>query len=69
MKQLELLEAELKMIQENIERIKEYAADKDNKYNWKSRVVGEFKHRCFALKQRLTLASGIITEDLFKDEK
>ncbi len=66
--QLEFLEAELKMIQENIQRIRLYQNDMDNK-KWKpynSRVVGEFKHRIIALKQRLTLVSKIVTYDLFK---
>jgi hypothetical protein len=68
MEQLELLEQELIMLQENIKRIKDYKNDEVNS-KWKpysSRVVGEFKHRIVALKQRLTLVSQIVTSDLFK---
>jgi predicted nuclease with TOPRIM domain len=68
MKQLELLEQELKMVQENIQRIKEYQKDEQNKaykpYN--SHVVGELKHRLTALKQRITLVNGITTSDLWR---
>jgi len=67
MKQLELLEQELKMIQENIQRVKKY--QKEQKLEkWKpynSLVVGELKHRLIALKQRITLVSQITTTDLF----
>ncbi len=68
MEQLDFLEQELKMIQENIERIKKFKNDEENK-KWKpyhSNVVGELKHRIIALKQRLTLVSSIVTSDLFK---
>ena len=67
MEQLELLEQELKMIQENIERIKIYKKSFDNEkwYPNSSRVIGEFKHRIICLKQRLTLVSNISTSDLF----
>ena len=67
MKQLELLEQELKMLQENIERIKRFKNDEENKkYRpCHSNVVGEFKHRIVALKQRLTLVSNITTRELF----
>jgi hypothetical protein len=67
MEQLEFLEAELKMLQENIKRIRDFQSNEANKtyvpYN--SRVIGEFKHRIVALKQRLTLVSNITTRDLF----
>lgn len=67
MKQLELLEQELKMIQENIQRVKEYQQKEEHR-KWKpynSLVVGELKHRLTALKQRITLVSQITTTDLF----
>lgn len=66
MKQLELLEQELRMLQENIERIKLYQKNKENVRNYQSRVVGEFKHRIIAIKQRLTLVSKMNTSDLFR---
>lgn len=66
MKQIELLEQELKMMLENIERLKSYQKDKTNSGNYQSRVVGEFKHRAVSLKQRLTLAAKISTQDLFR---
>lgn len=71
MEQLILLEQELVMLQENIQRIKEYRSDPENqKYRpHSSRVVGEFKHRVVSLKQRLTLVSSITTYDLFENIK
>ena len=68
MEQLEFLEQELKMLQENIERVKEYKIANELQ-KWKpyhSNVIGELKHRCVSLKQRLTLVSKITTSDLFK---
>lgn len=66
MKQIELLEQEMKLMLENIERLKAYQKDKTNSNNYTSHVVGEFKHRAVALKQRLTLAAKINTHDLFR---
>jgi len=68
MKQLQLLEQELIMLQENIERVKKYQKDTTNSHNYQSRVVGEFKHRIVALKQRLTLVSKMNTNSLFRKE-
>tara|TARA_R100001198_G_C5108087_1_gene137008 strand:+ start:347 stop:553 length:207 start_codon:yes stop_codon:yes gene_type:complete len=68
MKQLDLLEQELKMIQENIQRVKKYQKTYHNK-GWKpynSRVVGELKHRLIALKQRILLVGNITTSDLWR---
>lgn len=67
MEQLELLEQELKMLQENLQRLKNYKNEMEIlKYRpYSSRVVGEFKHRIISLKQRLTLVSKITTSDLF----
>lgn len=62
MEQVELLEQELKLMLENIERLKKFK--KETKWQCQSRVVGEFKHRAVALKQRLTLASKITTSEL-----
>jgi hypothetical protein len=68
MEQLELLEAELKMMQENISRLRIYVSQ-NSKEKWtpcQSRVVGELKHRAVALKQRLTLISRIATYQFFR---
>ena len=70
MEQLEFLKQELKMLQDNIKRIEKYQKEqKEQKESkWKpcqSNVIGEFKHRIIALKQRLTLVSQITTRDLF----
>jgi len=68
MKQLELLEQELKMVQENIQRVKKYQKEKKKK-NWRpyhSHVVGELKHRLIALKQRINLVNDITTSDLWR---
>ena len=68
MEQLELLEHELKMVQENIKRVKKYQKEEGNtKYKpYKSRVLGELKHRLTALKQRITLVNKVSTRDLFE---
>lgn len=69
MKELEMLEMELMLLQDNIKRIKNYAKERENK-KWNpcsSRVVGEFKHRLTSLKQRMTLSSNLTTSDLFKN--
>ena len=67
MKQIELLEQELRILEENIQRIRDYKNEWENSkfkpYN--SRVVGEFRHRIISLKQRLTLVAKITTSDLF----
>jgi uncharacterized small protein (DUF1192 family) len=68
MKQLELLEQELMMLQENIKRVKAYKKECETQ-KWKpyqSNVVGELKHRIIALKARLTLVSAITTSSLFE---
>ncbi len=68
MEQLELLEQELKMVQENIQRVKKYQKQWQNeKYiPYHSHVVGELKHRLIALKQRISLVNEIVTSDLWK---
>ena len=68
MEQLEFLEQELRMLQDNIQRIKDYRNNEVNSKRkpYNSRVVGEFKHRIVSLKQRLTICSAIVTSDLFK---
>lgn len=66
--QIEMLEQELKMMLENIERVKEFSNDKENKH-WKpytSRVFGELKHRGVSIKQRITLVSKLSTRHLFE---
>lgn len=70
MEQLEFLEQELMLLQENIKRLKDYQQSfKGEKWTPShSLVVGEFKHRIISLKQRLTLASNINTNDLFENE-
>lgn len=67
MKQLAFLEQELIILQENINRLKEFKKEHEkNKWTpYSSRVVGELKHRIVSLKQRLTLVSKMNTSDLF----
>jgi hypothetical protein len=68
MEQIELLEAELILMQDNIRRLKDYVLDEKNR-GWKpcqSNVVGELKHRSVALKQRLTEIQKINTSNLFR---
>lgn len=67
MKQIELLESELKLMLDNIERLKDYVNDPVNK-EWKPYsclVMGELKHRSVSLKQRLTLINKTSTSELF----
>ena len=68
MKQLKLLEQELVMLQENINRVKEFKKEHEKcQYTpYQSNVVGELKHRMVSLKQRLTLVSSITTRNLFE---
>ena len=70
MTQLEMLEVELQLLQENIQRMKEFREEnKDERYKpCSSRVVGEFKHRIVALKSRLTKVSLITTSSLMYDQ-
>lgn len=66
MEQLELLEIELKLLQENIIRVKKFEKS-FKKGDWtpcNSNVVGELKHRCISLKQRLTLVCELTTNKL-----
>ena len=67
MEQLAFLEQELKMMLENIERIKRFKNNEENKKYRpdKSNVVGELKHRSISLKQRLTIVSKMTTSNLF----
>lgn len=68
MKELELLKSELLLMLDNIERIKLYQQDEDNKAYRpnNSNVVGELKHRAISLKQRLTLIKSLTTNKLFE---
>lgn len=65
MKQLELLEQELNILQENISRLKAYRKSYEGKkwYPHNSRVVGEFRHRMISIKQRLTLVGKMTTRE------
>lgn len=67
MKELDNLEYELKIILDNIKRVRDYAKDDVNKHHrpYQSFVVGELKHRCVALKSTLTRVGKIRTEDLW----
>ena len=64
MEEIELLEMELTLLLDNIERLKAFRLEQSEENKWSpshSLVVGEFKHRLIALKQRCTLASKIST--------
>ena len=65
MKQLELLEQELKMIQENITRLKKYQKENKEYKPYHCHVFGELKHRLVALKQRIVLINQESTHNLF----
>lgn len=68
MNQLDLLQQELNMIQENIDRVKEYKKqESENKWTPNHCLVfGELKHRLVALKQRIVIINKSSTCDLFK---
>ena len=69
MNELNLLEHELVLMQNNIARLKKYISEESKTgYNYQSLVVGELKHRCVALKQRLTIINKISTKEYFKGE-
>lgn len=67
MKQIELLEQKLKMMLDNIERIKEYkrSYEKVDYKPYKANVVGELKHRSVTLIQKITLVSKINTYEIW----
>jgi len=67
MQEIEMLEMELKLMQENIVRLKQYIKDHEED-KWRphtSHVFGELKHRCIALKQRMTQINKLSTSYLF----
>ena len=59
--ELEQLESELKIIQDNIRRVKRRINLKDGVYN--SKEVGELKHRLVAVKSTMTKVCGYSTQD------
>ncbi len=67
MKHIELLEKEIELLLDNIKRVKDFKKENDaSKYKqYSSLVYGELKHRCVALKQRLTIINKTSTEDIF----
>jgi len=68
MKKLESLEQELKAMLNNIDRIKDFKKEYEA-MKWQpcqSNEVGELKHRIVVLKQTLTRASKINTNQLFE---
>jgi hypothetical protein len=68
MEQIELLEAELILMQDNIKRLKDFYLKKKEEIftQHQSLVVGELKHRAVALKQRLTEIQKINTRIVTK---
>lgn len=69
MSQIELLESELELLKDNISRLKTYKKEysKAGHRPYSSLVLGEFKHRLIALKQRCTLIQNISTHDFLKN--
>lgn len=69
MEEIDRLESELKLMLDNIARLKAFANEyAENPRSWcptSSNVMGELKHRGVALKQRLTLLSHVTTSNLF----
>jgi len=69
MHELKLLEMELELLQDNIQRVKKYVSENEEWSPSHSNVVGELKHRMVSLKQRLTITSKITTMYLIHCEK
>ena len=68
MEQIQLLETEIELLKENIKRLKKYRNENiGNKYKpYNSLVVGEFKHRLTALKQRCVILQKVSTHDFLE---
>lgn len=64
MKEIELLEAKLILLQDNIKRVKEYIAKSDYKTH-SSFVFGKLKHRLIIFKQRGLQITKLSTIDLY----
>lgn len=67
MKELDQLEQELKVVIDNIKRVKQFKKDNE-KEKWKpyaSQVFGELKHRLTALKPTITRVTSKSTYNLF----
>lgn len=71
MEELQLLKSELYLLLDNIERVeKRYEEEKSSKYvPYNIAIVGELKHRCVALKQRLTNVNNLSTNKMFRNVK
>lgn len=68
MRELEQLEQELKVVIDNIKRVKQFKKDNE-KEKWKpytSQVFGELKHRLTALKPTITRVTSKSTYNLFR---
>jgi hypothetical protein len=68
LRQIELLESEMKLIQDNINRVKDFVKDEQN-IKWQpytSHVFGELKHRLVAFKTRATVINKLSTTNLFR---
>lgn len=68
MKEIQLLEAEIELLQDNLKRLKIFIKEhEDSKYKpYSSHVFGELKHRMIALKQRFLAVSNLSTIELFR---
>ncbi len=68
LRQIDLLESEIKLIQDNIARVKEFVRE-ENTANYKpymSHVFGELKHRLVSLKSRIKEINKLSTTNLFR---
>ena len=68
LRQIELLESELKLIKDNIERVKDFVKE-ENSSSYKpytSHVFGELKHRLTSLKSRIKIINKLSTSNLFR---
>lgn len=65
MKEIELLELEIKLMQDCIKRVREFKDDNKSYNPYSSLIVGELRHRAVAMKQRLTRINKISTRKIF----
>lgn len=69
MEELKLLQSEMVLLNDTIKRLKKYK--KDNQFGYmpyNTLIVGELKHRCVAMKQRLTIINKLNSQIILKDE-
>lgn len=69
MEELELLQSEMVLLNDTIKRLKKYKEDDQFGYMpHNTLIVGELKHRCIAMKQRLTIINKLNSQIILRGE-